>query len=224
MHLTSLSLLNRRTVLALVGALAFALTACSPSISIESARAKPAGTEVTVEGYVTVPPGAFSSAMGDEGFALQDDTAGLYVKLDTKESFGLGAHVRVTGTMDAQNKLLILKTTTSEIDSLSGTQTVTPVKVDTGKVDASVEGSLVRVEAQVSQTFTDDSPYGYKLYVNDGSGEVQVFVHISAGIAKEPLQQLVVGDTLHVTGLAARYEDTFEIAPRDASDLQSFVR
>ena len=63
-------------------------TACGRShddqtsaLPITEARALAHGTEVTVEGYVTVAPGTFVSAMGNEGFALQDATGGIYVKL-----------------------------------------------------------------------------------------------------------------------------------------------
>lgn len=211
-----------------LAALALAVSACGDdndgddggdAMSIATARANASGTTVTVEGHVSVQPGAFESALGDPGFALQDATAGVYVKLDEKQAFGLGAKVRVTGTLDEQNQLRILKAVPADIEVLSGTAQVTAKDVGTGAVNESVEGLLVRVSGAVSQTFQDDSPYGYKLYFNDGSGEVQVFVHASAGFDATVLQGLAAGQRITVVGLAAQYETTYEVAPRAASDL-----
>jgi hypothetical protein len=76
-----------------VGVLAaLTMTACSGSeeslppnqeegVTIAEARALSVGTSTTVEGFVTVAPGTFNSATGDQGFALQDKTGGIYVTL-----------------------------------------------------------------------------------------------------------------------------------------------
>ncbi|WP_375764757.1 DNA-binding protein [Archangium gephyra] len=187
---------------------------------ISQARAGATGSSVTVEGAVSVAPGTFVSALGDEGFSLQDDSGGIYVKITQKLDFGLGARVRVTGTLDEQNKLRILKAEPANVQTLQGTpQLVQPVTVRTGEVNESREGQLVQVTGNVTQTFQDDSPYGYKLYVNDGSGEVQIFVHVSAGLDKASLQALTAGQRITVVGLAAQYETTYEVAPRQPSDL-----
>ncbi|MBN8228152.1 DNA-binding protein [Corallococcus macrosporus] len=211
--------LSRRGALALLGAFALVFAGCQPVLSIADARTRANGSEVTVQGAVTVAPGTFVSAMGDEGFALQDDTGGLYIKMAEKQSFGLGARVRVTGTLDEQNQLRILKTVPMDVDLKPGTEQVAPRTVSTGGVNESVEGQLIRASGAITQAFVDDSPYGYKLYIDDGSGEVQVFVHVSAGFDKAALQALTVGQRISVVGLAAQYETTYEVAPRMPSDL-----
>jgi DNA/RNA endonuclease YhcR with UshA esterase domain len=201
-------------------ALPLLLSACGAgSLSITEARARETGTEVTIEGFVTVAPGTFKSAMEDEGFAVQDPLGGIYVKMAQKQTFGLGAKVRVTGTLDEQNKLAILKAEPAGVKQLDGTKQVSPKMVGTGAVNESVEGQLVQVSGNVTKTFQDDSPYGYKLYINDGSGEVQVFVHVSAGFDKASLQALTANQRITVMGLAAQYETTYEVAPRQPSDL-----
>jgi DNA/RNA endonuclease YhcR with UshA esterase domain len=207
--------------LAHLSALVLAVTACSDddAPSIADARGNASGAKVTVEGYVSVPPGAFVSALGDEGFAVQDDTAGVYVKVTEKQTFSLGTRVRVTGTLDEQDKLRIVKAVPADIATLSGTKQVTAKEVGTGAVNESVEGQLIRVTGPITKTFMDDSPYGYKLYINDGSGEIQVFVHVSAGLDKAMLQGLTAGQRITVTGLAAQFDTTYEVAPRQPSDL-----
>lgn len=205
---------------ALGAVLTVVLSACGESATpISEARALDTGAKATIEGFVSVPPGDFESAMGDNGFALQDSSGGVYVKMTEKQTFGLGAKVRVTGTLDEQNKLRILKVEPADVKLLDGTEQVSPKSVGTGSVNEAVEGQLVKVSGNVSQTFQDDSPYGYKLYINDGSGEVQVFAHVSAGFDKATLQALTSGQHITVVGFGAQYETTYEVAPRQPSDL-----
>lgn len=198
------------------------LAACSddPTVpTVAQARAQAVGTKATVEGYVTVAPGAFESAMGNPGFALQDNSGGIYVKLTTRLAFALGAHVRVTGTLADEAKFRILSAESASVQLLSGTRAVTPEEVTTGAVGEATEGKLVRVTGRVTKTFQDDSPYGYKLYVNDGTGEVQIFVHLFAGVPTSTLRALTTAQTIQVTGLSAQYESTYEVAPRQAADI-----
>jgi DNA/RNA endonuclease YhcR with UshA esterase domain len=213
-----------RSSLFVLGLLATFVAGCQPEESppppsISEARTGANGSTVTIEGFVSVAPGTFVSAMGDEGFAVQDASGGIYVKVARKPDFGLGSKVRVTGTLGEQNQLRILTAEPASVEHHPGSQPVAPKEVSTGGVNESVEGSLVKVTGTLTQTFQDDSPYGYKLYLNDGSGEVQVFVHVSAGFDKEALRALTAGQRLTVTGLAAQYETTYEVAPRQPSDL-----
>ncbi|HYH96713.1 DNA-binding protein [Hyalangium sp.] len=203
----------------LAAALTVLLPACGGTPSITEVRAQGNGTEATIEGFVSVSPGAFQSALGDEGFAVQDSSGGLYVKMAEKQTFGLGAKVRVTGILDEQNQLRILKAEPAGVKLLGGTEQVSAKTVGTGAVNESVEGQLIQVSGNITQTFQDDSPYGYKLYINDGTGEVQVFVHVSGGFDKAALQALSAGQRITVVGLAAQYETTYEVAPRQPSDL-----
>ena len=87
--------------------------------------------------------------------------------------------------------------------------TVIPEDVSTGGVGEATEGKLVRVTGRVTQTFQDDAPYGYTLYVNDGSGEVQIFVHLFPGVPASTLRALTTAQTIQVTGLSAQYESTY---------------
>ena len=198
------------------------LAACGDEAAVPSvakARAQANGTTATVEGYVTVAPGAFESAMGNPGFALQDDSGGIYVKVTSRLTFPLGARVRVTGTLAEEAKFRILSAEQSSVQSLSGARTVIAEDVTTGGVGEATEGTLVRVTGRVTQTFFDDSPYGYKVWVNDGSGEVKIFVHLFPGVPTSTLRALTTAQTIQVTGLSSQYESTYEVAPRQAADI-----
>src|SRR5262245_46528410 len=68
-------------------------------ISIAEARTLPLGTIVTIDGSVTVPSGAFSSSTFDQGFAIQDQTGGIYVSTSDNLGFTFKQQVRVTGEL-----------------------------------------------------------------------------------------------------------------------------
>jgi uncharacterized protein YdeI (BOF family) len=199
------------------------LTACrepeAPGASIAAAREQEDGAEVTVRGHVSVAPGTFESATFERGFAIADEGAGIYVKMDEAASVALGDEVEVSGELGQMAKMRIVTVEPAAVVSLGANAAVSPASIATGEVDEDVEGRLVRVTAAVTKTFVDDAPYGYKLWVDDGSGEIQLFFHVSAGFDATALMALTAGQTLAVTGLAFQYENTYEVAPRSSADL-----
>ncbi|PCC68700.1 hypothetical protein SAMN02745121_05376 [Nannocystis exedens] len=214
--------LARRSLRPVLAAL-FLATACrepeATDLSIAAARAQEDGTEVTVKGRVSVAPDTFTSATSEHGFAIADDGAGIYIKMDEAASLSLGEEVEVTGVLGQMANMRVVTAEPSGVMSLGKTMAVTAAPIATGDVDEDVEGRLVRVTAPVTKTFVDDAPYGYKLWVDDGSGETQIFVHVSADFDVPVLMALAAGQTLEVTGLAFQYEDIYEIAPRSPEDL-----
>jgi uncharacterized protein YdeI (BOF family) len=188
-------------------------------LPVSKARAESSGTVVTVEGTVSVAPGLFSSAMEDQGFAVQDASGGIYVKMAEKQAFGAGAQVRVTGTLGEENEMRILKAEPAGVTVLKGNKKVAPKKVKTGSVKESVEGLLIQVTGKLSTTLQDDSPYGYKLYIDDGSGEIQIYVHASAGFDKAALEGLAADQQLQVVGFSGQYNAIYEVCPRTPADL-----
>lgn len=190
----------------------------TPALTIAEARALADGETVTVAGYITVAPGTFNSATGELGFAIQDDTGGVYIKMSEELTFGLDTQVRVTGTLGQMAQLRVIEAAPADVSMLSGTMTVAPATVATGSVNEDVEGELIKVTGAVTR-IEDDAPYGIKVYIDDGSGEVQVFVHLVDGNGVIDTAGLAVDDEIEVTGLAAQYETTYEVAPRKADDL-----
>lgn len=195
---------------------------CDPdggSLSVAQARLQADGTTARIDGYITAVPGTFESATGDPGFVMQDGTGGIYVQLSERLALPMDARVRVTGTLSDVAGFRVLQSSAANVVELPGTRRIAAVDVRTGDVGETTEGSLIRVEAAVTQVFQDDSPYGYKLYLNDGSGEVQLFVHVSAAVDANSLRALTVGQTIRATGISAQYATTFEVAPRRPSDI-----
>jgi DNA/RNA endonuclease YhcR with UshA esterase domain len=64
------------------------------------------------------------------------------------------------------------------------------------------------------------APFGFQFSVDDGSGEVAVFVHASTGI--NPLEKpwLAVGERVRVTGYSGRFAEEIELQPRFPDDLR----
>jgi hypothetical protein len=61
-----------------------------------------------------------------------------------------------------------------------------------------------------------DPPFGSKLFVDDGSGPIRIFVNTSTGIDVSGLEQ---GQLLSVIGFSSAFNDP-EIDPRFQSDLE----
>ena len=188
------------------------------TISIGDARDLPLGTVVTIDGSVTVPSGAFSSSTFDQGFAIQDRTGGIYVSTPDNLGFGLRQQVRVTGTLadTVLPGLLVLVDVTTTKAHGAGPK-VQPLPVATGDVNESTEGSLVRITGTITQPIINDLPFGFIIIVNDGSGEINVFVCASTGIDVSGLSQ---GQTIEVTGFSGQFADHFEVDPRIQSDIR----
>jgi hypothetical protein len=71
----------------------------------------------------------------------------------------------------------------------------------------------------MTRPVSDDRPYGYKIFLDDGSGETQVFVPVSTGIDPLALPSLQAGQHLIVVGFSGRFNDTYEVIPRFSEDL-----
>lgn len=185
-------------------------------ISIAEARSLPLGTVVTVDGSLTVPSGAFSSSSFDQGFAIQDHTGGIYVSVADNLGFAPRQQVRVTGQLADSFGLLVLINVT-DIKAHGSGPKVQPLPVATGAVGEATEGKLIRITGTITQPVENDLPFGFKVVVNDGSGEIQVFVNASTGIDVSGLHQ---GQTLEVTGFSGQFADHFEVDPRFQDDIK----
>ncbi len=190
----------------------------SHSIPIGTARTMPLGTVVTVEGTVTVPSGAFSSSSFDEGFAIQDHTGGIYVSVADDLGLTVRQRVLVTGQLvDSFGLLTLVPASDGDVEVAGGHgPRVKPLWVRTGSVGPANQGLIVRVVGVITQPVLPDPPFGNKVFVDDGSGPIRVFVNTSTGIDVSGLQQ---GQLLSVVGFSSAFNDP-EIDPRFQTDLR----
>jgi len=187
-------------------------------ISIAAARSLPLGTVVTIDGSVTVPSGAFSSSTFDQGFAIQDRTGGIYISTSDNLGFALRQQVRVTGTLaDTVLPGLLVLVDVTEVKAHGSGPKVQPQPVATADVGETTEGSIIRITGTISQPIVNDLPFGFIIVVNDGSGDVNVFVCASTGIDVSSLSQ---GQMIEVTGFSGQFADHFEVDPRIQNDIK----
>ncbi len=186
-------------------------------ISIADARRSALGTSVTVEGAVTVPSGTFKSSISDEGFAVQDKSGGIYVRMSVNLGLSVNERVRVTGKLAESNGLLgIVPDDVNGVRKVGRWPEVAPQKVSTGKINETTEGRLVRVKGMITRALVQDAPYGTRLFINDGTGEIQVYVSASAKI---DLSRLHPGQRVRVVGFSGQYQDHYEVEPRFQADI-----
>ena len=182
-------------------------------MSIAEARALTSGQTARVTGIVTVPSGAFASSIST-GFAIQDSTAGIYV-LDAAHSFKLGDRVRVSGRRGSEFGQRNLRLESAE--RLPGSGKIVPRPVRTGGVGEAEDGYLITATGRIDRV-QDDAPYGYKIFIDDGSGVLQVFIDASTGLLADA-RAWKPGDSIDVIGFAGRYNEAYEIMPRIPSDI-----
>ena len=214
--------LARALVLAWIVSTPICASAAGPNyIPIVTARVQAQGTTVAVMGLVTVPSGEFRSSTGDEGFAIQDQTAGIWISVKKNLKFKIGQRVLVSGTLgESFGKLQIVPNSLADVEALPGVK----LRVATGQVGTATLGYLFSVEGTITQGgVVDDLPYGYKLFLDDGSGVVQVFVSASTNIDPRA-PYLKPGRQLRVTGFGNQYNTTYEIEPRDRRDMEPISR
>ena len=205
-------------LLALLFLFNFTTATAANKISIAEARSLPLGTVVTIDGSVTVPSGAFNSSTFDQGFAIQDQTGGIYVSTSDNLGFAPRQQVRVTGTLaDTVLPGLLVLVDVTEVKAHGSGPKVQPHPVATGDVNDATEGSIVRITGTITQPIVNDLPFGFIMVVNDGSGEVNVFVCASTGIDVSGLSQ---GQTIEVTGFSGQFADHFEVDPRFQTDIK----
>jgi hypothetical protein len=181
------------------------------------ARKRPIGSDITVEGFVTVPSGVFSSFMGDNGFVLGDSVTGIYIATDNTGYRSLGSAVEVTGRLaDNGRGLLILNART--IRPQKGRSLIKPWTLDGPALSEFYEGKLVRAKGEVVR-FQDDRPYGSKLILKlPAGGELQVFLPVGA---KPEDAMLTPGRKLEVTGFCAQFGRVYELVARSPKDLKA---
>lgn len=214
--------LTRVLALALVVITPLCAAAAGPNyIPIAAARAQAQGTPVTVMGLVTVSSGNFRSSSEDEGFAIQDQTAGIWVSVKKDLGFKVGQRLLITGTLgQSVGKLQIVPNSPADVEALRGVK----LRVATGQVGTATLGYLISVEGTITQDgVVGDLPYGYKVFLNDDSGVVQVYLNASTNIDPRA-PYLKPGRQLRVTGFGSQYNTTYEIEPRDRRDLEPVSR
>ena len=201
--------------------LAVAARAGAQVISIADARSQPPGTVVTVEGSITVPSGDFATSTFDQGFVIEDETGGIYVSTSDNLNLNFHRRVRVTGAVgdNGVGLLILLPASSADVQKLPGASRVEPQPVATGDISEATEGLLVEVTGTITRPIIDDLPFGYQVFLDDGSGEMQVFICASTGINPFKIPFMEVGARITVVGSSGQFLSQYEVLPRHRGDI-----
>ena len=191
-----------------------ALAGCATHyLDIAEVRERPDGSQVTLRGVVTVPFGAIG-----EYIAVQDATGGIAVvrpgwNPEFPGTAAVGSQIEVAGRLLLRDGQLAVEPTWYRHRG-SAVPAIRPLR--TGEVGPANEGTLVAVAGRLVRPPLDDAPWGWKLFVDDGSGELLVFVAPGTGIS---VASLSAGLHLQITGYSGRYSGHAELLPRSPADL-----
>ena len=214
-----------------------------PLPALSTIRDAVAGTEMTVEGYISVAPGTFESSTGEVGFAIQDFSSGVYIQVSSAlaldlSGFSLGDRVRVTGVVGDLDQLITLTIDElADILPLIGGFIFFPGALDTAQIDDTVnnpegEANIVGLNGVIvvdpdgsgETVLRDEDPisgqlFGWKIWLDDGSGVAQTFWHPTADMDPEALTFITAGTPMRINGFLNRHIDQYEVFPRGDFDV-----
>jgi hypothetical protein len=181
---------------------------------ISTARGLAAGVQVTVRGVVTVAPGRI---LGNSTIAIQDDTAGICVRLPAEAVPGLvpGRVAEVSGVLAAPFGNLELRPPSGGIRGTGTSALPKPRNLRVADFGESTEGLLARVAVTVRRI--DASTTSLTLIVEDESGEGRIFIHQPVGLERG---NFATGQRIEVTGIVGDRSGLYRLWPRDASDVR----
>lgn len=181
----------------------------SYSFLIDDVRQMDLGEQVVIEGVITSPP----EILGSRVMYVEDESGGIKILLDRKDrdDLKLGDLVQITGVVKESFNERYLKVEKAEDVIIIGQGDLPdPPSLATGEIDEDEEGELVQIIGEVTQTS------GNTFYLDDGSGEVKIYIKTSTGIDKPEMR---VGYYSQVKGICSQYKDDYRILPRFQEDL-----
>ncbi len=195
-------------------------------LPIDEARQR-VGQTVMIEGTVTAEPGIFVDSNVNRKLYMEDATAGILVyRLAGLDPVARSHRVRVLGQVEVvSGETQIVPAITDHVVDLGPALAVTPAAVATGAVDESVEGELVQVRGLIVA-----KPMPSRLYVDDGSGTIQVYRYINLGLKSDPnyidTSSYEVGNHIQAAGVSLGLEGDGtvirEILPRGPNDHHEY--
>jgi uncharacterized repeat protein (TIGR01451 family) len=192
-------------------------------IPIAEARAKPDGTEVTVEGIATAPSGIYYAGDDNTRFYIQDGTAGTQIQVFGSNGplpqVTLGDLAVITGVTGHYlgEFQIVPQDNVNDITITEGDPENVPLprEVAIADVGEDTEGWLITLEGLVVDTWA--SGYGYNVRLTDGqSHETRVYVDNLTGI---DTAGIVVGFVQRFVGISTQSDALYETKPRIQQDV-----
>ena len=178
------------------------------SVSLADVRKQRGGTAITTEGVVSAPPGVF----GDTSIYIAGSGIQIYFRQGEYPTLALGDTITVTGTMTSSlgEARIKIAAATDVVMKSHGTPPQ-PHAVSTGEIGERLEGSLVLIQGTVTKTS------GATFYVDDGSGEIKVFIKSATGIDKPRMRR---GNLVTIIGVVSQTTTGYRVLPRFQDDVR----
>lgn len=182
------------------------------AVAIDQAIATNTQNYVTVGGVVTMPPGV----VDERAFWIQDASGGIHVFVANSAGevprLNLHDNVSVRGRVVNAFGARELRVELPDAIGVYGAGSpAAPRALKTGQVTLAHEGALIEIIGWVARSD------GRAIYIDDGSGEVLVYVDADTRIR---WPRLHVGDPARIVGVVSRFRGAVEILPRVQSDVQ----
>ncbi len=177
-------------------------------VALTDVREEELGTRIETEGVVSVPPGVF----GEKIIYLAGSGVQVYFHDENYPQLVVGSRVKVRGELASYlDETRIKLAQASDVTVVGSGDAPTPHQAKTGEIDEELEGTLVTISGKVTST------QGSTFYVDDGSGEVKVFIKESTKIDKPKTKKDTV---VTVTGVVSQTKSGYRILPRFQEDVR----
>ncbi len=177
--------------------------------SISEVKNLAKGTWAKIRGIVSAPP----KVLSDKVFYISSEESGIQI-YSSKGNFpeiNSGDFVEIIGkTSEANKEKKINIYSANDIEILDADIPPEPKIIKTGEINEMLEGSLVKIEGQVSRSA------GNVFYVNDGSGEIKIYIRSATGIKKPKTSK---GAWVAIAGIVSETSTGYRILPRFQEDI-----
>jgi DNA/RNA endonuclease YhcR with UshA esterase domain len=180
------------------------------------------GTSYTINGRLTVAPGAFTSGSGNVNSEVwvQDATGGIAVfSVPTADTatLALGDRVEVTGARSAFSGQLQLGS--PSLARIGAAAPVAPVTVTVAEAIArgALEGQLVTLPGFTVTSIQTGTAPAFTVFGNVGGQNIQV--RVGGALRGLSRASFTVGSTYTVTGILTQFNGTSQVKVRFSSDV-----
>jgi|TARA_R100000365_G_C2748188_1_gene79126 hypothetical protein len=181
-------------------------------ISIAEARNKGIGSEVLVQGVLTV-----SDQLGGPAF-IQDATGGIPVfdsQVHGLGNYQIGDEIRILGSIGAFNQQIQI-VNISELELISSGNEVVPAALSISQINSGVEGQLISIPnaafAISKGLFFPESNYT----ITDGSGSLELRID---GDVSSLVGRVIPAEAQTITGVLGSFRGSLQLLPRFIEDL-----
>ncbi|WP_322906068.1 S-layer homology domain-containing protein [Paenibacillus sp. SGZ-1009] len=173
--------------------------------AITTARTAPIGSAVTVQGVVTYRE---DTGNNYSNLYIQDGQAGIVIRGQSLTAQP-GDTIQVSGKLGAYQKLLQINATSSNVQTITSGTIPQPQTIDSSGFAAGNPNEALLVKLSQVQV---DHVSGNRYTLSDANGTFVVYTTHA---------WLQAGTTYtSITGVITRYQDTYQLIPRSAGDIE----